>query len=316
MKGKLFKNICSTPLMFSGVFHPIESILGKMFGGFISCWHDLSAEVFKSHVESLHPSKPIPLEELIKRHKAGKSTKGCFALTFDDGVSITVNDISNLCTSMGWPVTFYIPTDYVDGSVLPYQKIEFIDRYLPIGNYLIPNDSQYTLNKKLNKQQLILSLTNLIYTEHFKVVNKILDYFIEQISDKKKNNLLYEEYPKPITWEEIEKLSKNPIISFQSHSVTHTAVSSLSENEIEDEMIKSKEIIEQHTERKVHSFCYPYGAEKSIGAYAPKIAAKHYNSAVTLMRGRLKKNNPFYLPRIDLYNGDSPGFVRLKVILN
>ncbi len=120
----------------------------------------------------------------------------------------------------------------------------------------------------------------------------------------------------PITWDEIEKLSKNPIISFQSHSVTHTAVSSLSENEIEDEMIKSKEIIEQHTGLKVHSFCYPYGAEKSIGVHAPKIAAKHYNSAVTLMRGRLKKNNPYYLPRIDFYNGDSPGFVRLKVILN
>ena len=302
--------------MFPGVFHPIESMLGKMFGGFISCWHDLSAEIFKSHVECLHPSKPIPLEELVERHKAGKSTKGYFALTFDDGVGAIVREISNLCVNMGWPVTFYVPTGYVDGGILPYQKVEFIDRYLPIGNYLIPNNSKDIKNKKLNKQQLILSLTNLIYTEHFKVVNKILDYFIEQISDKEKNNLLYEEYPKPITWEEIEKLSKNPIISFQSHSVTHTAVSSLSENEIEDEMIKSKEIIEQHTERKVHSFCYPYGAEKSIGTYAPKIAAKHYNSAVTLMRGRLKKNNPFYLPRIDLYNGDSPGFVRLKVILN
>ena len=93
---------------------------------------------------------------------------------------------------------------------------------------------------------------------------KILNYFVEQILDKEKKNLLFEEYPKPITWDEIEKLSKNPIISFQSHSVTHTAVSSLNENEIEDEMIKSKEIIEQHTGLKVHSFCYPYGNEKSI----------------------------------------------------
>ena len=100
MKGKIIKNICSKPLMFPGVFHPIESILSKMFGGFISCWHDLPAEIFKSHVESLHPSKPIPLKELIERHKRGKSTKGCFALTFDDGIGTTVRDISNLCASM------------------------------------------------------------------------------------------------------------------------------------------------------------------------------------------------------------------------
>ena len=93
-------------------------------------------------------------------------------------------------------------------------------------------------------------------------------------------------------------------------------MSGLSENEIEDEMIKSKEIIEQHTGRKVHSFCYPYGGATSIGEYAPKMAAKYYDSAVTLMRGRLKKNNPFYLPRIDLYEEDSVGFIRLKVILS
>ena len=302
--------------MFPGVFYPIESMLGKMFGGFILCWHNLSAEIFKSHVESLHPSKPIPLEELVERHKTGKSTKDCFALTFDDGVGTTVHDISKLCTSMGWPVTFYVPTDYVDGGILPYQKIEFIDRHLPMGNYLITNNNQHASNKKLDKQQLIQSLTNLIYIENFKIINKILDYFVQKILDKKEKNLLYKERPKPITWNEIEKLSKNPLISFQSHSVTHTAVSCLSENEIEEEMIKSKKIIEQHTETKVHSFCYPYGAKKSIGKYAPKIAAKHYDSAVTLMRGRLKKNNPFYLPRIDLYSEDSAGFVRLKVILN
>jgi hypothetical protein len=46
------------------------------------------------------------------------------------------------------------------------------------------------------------------------------------------------------------------------------------------------------------------------------MAAKYYDSAVTLMRGRLKKNNPFYLPRIDLYEEDSVGFIRLKVILS
>ena len=316
MKGKIIKNICSKPLMFPGVFYSIESILGKMFGGFISCWHDLPAEIFKSHVESLHPSKPIPLKELIERHKRGKSTKGCFALTFDDGIGTTVRDISNLCASMGWPVTFYVPTGYVDGGILPYQKVEFIDQYLPIGNYLIPSNGKDIQNRKLNKQQLVQSLTNLIYTEHFKVVNRILDYFVEQILDKEKKNLLYEEYPKPITWDEIEKLSKNQIISFQSHSVTHTAVSSLGKNEIEDEMIKSKEIIEQHTGRKVHSFCYPYGGAASIGEYAPKMAAKYYDSAVTLMRGRLKKNNPLYLPRIDLYEEDSVGFIRLKVILS
>ena len=315
MKLKLIKNICSSPLIFPGVFHFIESILSKNFGGFICCWHDLSAEIFQRHVESLHPIKPIPLEELVARFKMGKSTKGCYALTFDDGVGKTVRNISKICIKKEWPVTFYIPTKYLDGEILPYQKVEFINKYLPKVKYIVPDFDKNFKNKIIDKKEMIKILTNLLYFENLSKVNKTLDYFINFLNEEKKG-LLQKEYSKPIQWTEIEELSKSSCISFQSHSVTHSALSSLNENEIEYEMIKSKEIIEEHTNKKVHSFCYPYGAEKSIGKIAPKVASRYFSSAVTLLRGRLKKNNPFYLPRIGLYKEDALSFVRLKTVLN
>ena len=224
--------------MFPGAFYSLESLISNFFGGFISCWHDLPAEIFKLHIESLHPSKPIPLRELIERYKSGKSTKYCFAITFDDGVGTTVRNISQLCATMGWPVTFYIPTDYLDGGILPYQKIEFINKYLIPQEYLIPKIEENFQNKKLNKKQTIQFLYDLLYFKHSEVINKILNYFIYEILPKEKSNLIQEEYSKSVTWKEIEKLSKNPIISFQSHSVSHTAVSSLNEVEIENEMKK------------------------------------------------------------------------------
>ncbi len=315
MKLKFMKNICSIPLVFPGVFHLIESFIGRKFGGFICCWHNLSAERFQNHVEALHPSKPIPLEELVNRIRSGKSTKGCYALTFDDGIGSTVRDISKKCIDKGWPVTFYVPTGYLDGEILPYQKIEFINKYLPIGEYDVQDFSKNFESKIANKKKIIKTLTNLLYFENFTVVKKTLDYFINLL-DREKKTLLNKEFPKPISWNEIEDLSKKKVISFQSHSVTHTAVSGLSEKEIEYEMVKSKEIIESHTNQKVHSFCYPYGEKKSIGEIAPRIAAKYFTSAVTLLRGRLKKNNPFYLPRIGLYKEDNSSFVRLKTVLN
>ncbi len=240
---KLFKNFCSLPLLIPGVFNFIDSVFKKKSDGFICCWHDLSAEIFQNQVEALLPNKPIPLDELIERFKSGKSTSGCFALTFDDGVGSTVRNISKKCIEKNWPVTFYLPTQYLDGGTLPYQ------------------DS------------------------------------------------------KPISWTEVEELSKNKLISFQSHGVTHSAVSSLNEEEIEFEMIKSKKIIESHTNKKVHSFCYPYGSKKSIGNIAPKIAAKHFISAVTLIHGRLQNKDLFYLPRIGLYKEDLRSLARLKTLI-
>ena len=314
MKLKFIKNIFSYPLNLPGIFKLTESALSNKNSGFICCWHDLPAEIFKKQVESLHPIEPIPLEDLIQRFKEGKSTKGCCALTLDDGVGSTVNEIGKECITNNWPVTFYLPTDYVEGKVLPFQKIKFINKYLLSQEYEAAIFSKYFEKKMIKKIEIIKTLNNLIYFENEIEINKIIDFFINNIDESKKK-LLIAESPKPILWAEVEKLSKQECISFQSHGISHTAVSSLKENEIEFEMKQSRKIIESHTNKKVHSFCYPYGAEISIGKKAPEIAARHFSSAVTLQRGRLKNNNLFYLPRIGFYKEDAPSFVRMKTIL-
>jgi peptidoglycan/xylan/chitin deacetylase (PgdA/CDA1 family) len=314
-KSKIIKNIMAMPFINNNIYKLVELISSNISGGFILCWHDLSAKVFKSQVESLLPLKPISLDELINRYKSGKSTKGCFAITFDDGVGKTVKDISNICDQMDWPVTFYLPTAYLNGDPLPYQKLMLIKKYLPSNDYLIPREYIDHKNYVINKLNLIKFIQTKLYTESFKVVTKILDHYLGLISSVDKKSL-HNEFPKAITWIEVKELSHNNLLSFQSHGITHTAVSVLSESEIEYEMVKSKNIIEQHTEKRVTSFCYPYGAEKTIGELAQKIANKHYNFAVTLIRGRLRKSNIFYLPRIDIYEGDTDSIVRLKTTIS
>ena len=81
-------------------------------------------------------------------------------------------------------------------------------------------------------------------------------------------------------------------------------------------MIESKNAIEECTGKKVNSFCYPYGAAKSINSPAVEIASKYFDSATTLIRGRLKKSDLYYLPRIDFYEENKTSFVRLKVALS
>tara|TARA_A100001011_G_C14234291_1_gene810276 strand:+ start:111 stop:764 length:654 start_codon:yes stop_codon:yes gene_type:complete len=216
---------------------------------------------------------------------------------------------------MNWPVTFYLPVGYLNGESLPYHKVEFLDKSLAEGEYQIPKISKKFHGKKFKKDELIKFLRSLIYTEHYEFIDSLLKYFLEKAADSKSILSFENWFPKPITWENVKTLSKNSIISFQSHGLTHTAVSSLNADEIEKEMLKSKDIIYQYTERKIHSFCYPYGGRKSIGDLAPKIAEKYFESATTLIKGRLNNSNPFYLPRIDLYKNDNKEIVRLKTLL-
>ena len=78
----------------------------------------------------------------------------------------------------------------------------------------------------------------------------------------------------------------------------------------------SKASIEQCTGKKVNSFCYPYGAEISISSLSTEMASKYFESATTLIRGRLKNSNLYFLPRIDFYQENKTSFVRLKVVLS
>ena len=114
----------------------------------------------------------------------------------------------------------------------------------------------------------------------------------------------------------LKDISKNLLSSFQSHSLSHTACSSLTESELKNEMLSSKKIIEDSTGRKVNSFCYPYGSKKSINELSINVASKYFDTATTLIRGRLKNTNLHYLPRIDLYEENTISFVRLKVSLS
>lgn len=71
-------------------------------------------------------------------------------------------------------------------------------------------------------------------------------------------------HPKMLTWEEIEEMSKNNI-EIGAHTVTHPNLQETSLNEAENEILRSKEEIENHIKKNVNYFSYPFGR------YTPEI---------------------------------------------
>jgi peptidoglycan/xylan/chitin deacetylase (PgdA/CDA1 family) len=61
-----------------------------------------------------------------------------------------------------------------------------------------------------------------------------------------------------LSWDEILEMSQNGI-DFGSHTCSHPILTGLSQNEIQSELGKSKEIIEQKLDQPVRFFCHPYG---------------------------------------------------------
>jgi len=311
------KNILSFPFNSKLVFKIFENLLKGSPGGYILSFHDLSPEVFMSQVECLQPSKPISLNELISRYKSGKSIKNCFAITFDDGVETTVKKNWKICLEKKWPITFYLPTDYIGGDNLPFHKIQLLNKFLENRNFKLPKRKDSDKEKILSKKELISYLRNIIYYESCQNVKNYLDYFLNLLPHKSKLENYEMIMPRAISWDEIRDISKNELSSFQSHGVTHTACSGLSENDLKVEMTKSKKIIENCTGKIVNSFCYPYGAPESINNLSVEVASRYFEYSTTLIKGRLKSNCKLhYLPRIDLYQENKSSLARMKVALS
>src|SRR5690242_10851090 len=88
----------------------------RFSNGFVLAFHDIEADRLADLIESIQPAQAVPLSELVDRSKHGKTTRGLFAITVDDGVGDTVRSLSQLFRKRGWPGTFYLSTNYVDST--------------------------------------------------------------------------------------------------------------------------------------------------------------------------------------------------------
>jgi peptidoglycan/xylan/chitin deacetylase (PgdA/CDA1 family) len=291
----------------------IQRLVTELSGGFVLAFHEIPPGRLVELVECLRPAQPVPLAEVVERSKQRKSTSGLFAITVDDGVGENVRNLSAVFLAKQWPGTFYLPTQYLDTAegmifqwwrrlrpLLPRTRIELTSGPIDLSR----PDAVDELSKKMEV---------LWYTERLDAYYHITMELVEIVSRQWGIEAI--QPPAPITWAEVEKLSKNNLIRFESHGVSHAAMSSLNEEELVFELKHSQEVVAEHTGRPCRHLAYPFGGPQSIGPRAVAVAKRFYDSAVTMSLGHVDFANPWLLPRVPLYPKNSTLVARLKVLL-
>ena len=295
-------------------YYPGQWICSRVGGGFILAYHDLPAETFERQIEALRPNEPIHLSQLIKRAKSGKSTAGLFAITVDDGVGTTVRDISGVCTRRRWPVTFYLPTNYLDiHGGLPFQQWLRVLPFLPQGKLTLRSQT-LDLSERQAFARFTRAVMDAMCTQPRDRYQPLIEELVSWVREHGRATPDQLQPPQSVGWSEVAELSKHEAIRFESHGVTHTAVVALPPAALRDELEVSKQRISEHTNRECQHFCYPFGGHESIGDVAPRIVADVYESAVTMSRGRLRGHALSLVPRIPIYERDDPTIARLKIL--
>lgn len=185
-----------------------------------------------------------------------------FIITFDDGRGSFYNEIFPVCEELSIPIINYITTGH-SMNMNPF----WWDEVKEINN----------LGGTIN----IKSLGFLTSGERRKIIDETGKkiYYVP-----KKGNVLSKE--------QIIELNKNKLISFGSHSVSHTILTSETEENIRYELKESKKYLEELLHKEIVHFSYPNGAyNKCVISILKELG---YKSSVTSADSWVSKTDDLF----------------------
>lgn len=295
--------------------NPFRRFVTGFSRGFVLAFHEIPPERLAEFVDCVRPAQPVPLSELVERSKQCKSTSGLFAITVDDGVGETVRALSRLCRTKAWPITFYVPTRYLDTEEgMAFQLWRCLKPMLP-RKRLELTSGPIDLTPPGAIEQLSLRMERRWHSQRLESYLPFTRELLEIAARERRVTLSAIRPPAPIAWQEVTELSKSDLIRFESHGVSHAAMSSLTDEELTFEMKHSRDVVTEHTGRLCRHLAYPFGNSQSIGARAVTAAGRFYDSAVTMTLGHVHAANPWLMPRIPLYAENSRMIGRMKILL-
>lgn len=101
-----------------------------------------------------------------------------------------------------------------------------------------------------------------------------------------------------LSWSELAQMAAAGF-EMGAHSVTHRALTEITQAEAEREIVESKTIIEERLGRPVKTFAYPFGMFARANY---EVVREHFRGACSVEMGKARRENDRHqLPRLDIY---------------
>ena len=260
---------------------------------------------FETHVEYLKNNFSImPLSE-IKPNAAGSSIKSnnipvCI-LTFDDGWYDFYKYAFQILKAHRIPATVFLPTQYINtNNVFWTDRVSNLYHQIiniPHARHTLTSDND-RLAEKLEsmggstQEKIEAAISILKKQNHDRVLNTLSQlekrWEIKSINNKRSF----------LNWDEVREMADTGIISFGSHTNNHRMLTKLRDDEIYEELYRSKTklITEKAVASNFIPFSYPNGDHddrvvnivKEAGYHIAVTTEKGWNTADT-SRFRLKR---------------------------
>lgn len=222
----------------------------------------ISTETFRQHCELLHKAfDVVSLETAMYCLSGERKTKRPLAvITFDDGYLDFYEQAFPVLNKLGLPATVFLPTDCIgQNTPLAHDRLfwllkEIFEKSVPITNALLRAGMENKPAKEFAASRNRLRLTEaMVY-----LPNELRERVITELEKELGN---FADYPREyqlLDWNAIKEMVRKGI-SFGGHTANHVVLPLEDEAAIKNEIISSKQKLEQQLNCEVVSFAYPNG---------------------------------------------------------
>lgn len=211
-------------------------------------------------------------------------------ITFDDGYEDNYTYAYPILKKLNVPFVIYVSAGLVNDHAPIWNYPLIIERIIKKNDELNIGGRKYVCQTQEQKNETFLKLKGLLFSLPYAHMQEDFKHlFAEYLSDDVflRNTL---------TWEQIAELSKDPLCTIGSHTMTHCRLTITDIASLQYELGESKSLLEQHVCKPVEHLSYPYGWKTDVSAEAIVFAQQiGYKTALRSYGGPMReKDDDFY----------------------
>lgn len=241
----------------------------------------------------------ISLDELNEIIRFNKNPKHPFIVfTIDDGYLDNYTEALPIFERNNVPFSIFVATDFIDQKAILWWDI--------LEDLILKNDS-ICIGEKTYQCKSFQKKWDI-----YRIVRDIILSFNQKdLCEALKQSFSHYDidWYEPIrrqamSWEQIRILSQHPLCTIGGHTVSHTVLNQLNEEDFHHEIADCIMKLQTMTEKSIQHFAYPYGSTNEIGEREYNLISKFGFKTVFLAYGgcitEKNKSNLTHLPRIYL----------------
>ena len=219
----------------------------------------LSVAQFEEHLKLISRwYHPVSLKDMVSGNlHAGKLN---VLLTFDDGLKNNFSLAFPLLKKYKVPAVFFVTAAGSTSQPFLFNDLTDVAPFLISGNISIEGEvfrrKKIFLNQRfVNKEGI--QLAQVFHKASQAERSRVMQCLIEHIPEAELNK--YKRYYELMNEAELKEISDHPDYEVGAHGFYHTDLSSLSEQELHDELQRSQAYLKNSLGKEIRSIAFPYG---------------------------------------------------------